>query len=198
MLNNKKCKFSVFITSGVNFINVFTPSFYTCRSRERKKLPKLTVFFALLGFACVKAACKMLVKLSPDHHMVLRCCQKNHVLRCLKVFCVRNLRISQIFYWKKENNDNFVWSNASFFIGKQLLVFMSNKDIFAWKVNFKAKLWEICGFLNVLEVMMKSRWCKTGIQVVVVFVVKEEKGIIFIKLWPILVLMVNTELQFLA
>ena len=50
--------------SVVNFINVFTRSFYTCRSWKRKKLLELTVFFALLGSALIKAACKMLVKLT--------------------------------------------------------------------------------------------------------------------------------------
>ena len=53
---------------GVNFINVITRSFYAHRSQKRKKMLDLTVFFALLGSACVKAACKMLVKLTPDLH----------------------------------------------------------------------------------------------------------------------------------
>ena len=51
--------------SGVNFINVFTPSFNTSRSQKRKKLLDLTVLFALLGSAIVKDARKMLVKLTP-------------------------------------------------------------------------------------------------------------------------------------
>ena len=34
------------------------------RSQKSKKLLQLTVFFALLGSACIKAACKMLVKLT--------------------------------------------------------------------------------------------------------------------------------------
>ena len=50
---------------GVNFINVFTPSFYDCRSQKRKKLLELTAFFVLLGSALVKAARKMLVILTP-------------------------------------------------------------------------------------------------------------------------------------
>ena len=49
---------------GVDFINVFTRSFYTLRSRKHKKLLDLTVFFVLLGSAHVKAARKMLVKLT--------------------------------------------------------------------------------------------------------------------------------------
>ena len=47
---------------GVNFINVFTSSFYARRSC-------LTVFFALLGSGHVKAACKMLVKLTPGGNL---------------------------------------------------------------------------------------------------------------------------------
>ena len=55
----------VFSTQGVNFINMFTPSFYACRSQKCKKLLDLTVFFALLGSERVKAARKTLVKLTP-------------------------------------------------------------------------------------------------------------------------------------
>ena len=51
-------------STRVNFINVLTHSFYTRRSQKRKKLLELTVFFVLLGSACVKAAHKMLVKLT--------------------------------------------------------------------------------------------------------------------------------------
>ena len=42
--------------AGVNFINMLTRSFYLLRSQKRKKLLDLTVFFALLGSAFVKAA----------------------------------------------------------------------------------------------------------------------------------------------
>ena len=52
----------------VNLIFVFTFRFYLCRSQKHKKLLDLTDFFSLLGSACVKAACKMLVKLTPDLH----------------------------------------------------------------------------------------------------------------------------------
>ena len=51
--------------SGVNFINVFTCNFYACRSQKRKKLLELTVVFVLLGSLRVKAARKLLVKLTP-------------------------------------------------------------------------------------------------------------------------------------
>ena len=49
---------------GVNFINVFTSSFHACRSEKCKKLLDLTVLFALLGSVHLKAAHKMLVKLT--------------------------------------------------------------------------------------------------------------------------------------
>ena len=42
-----------------------TSSFYACRSQKRKKLLNLTVFLVLLGSARIKAACRMLVKLTP-------------------------------------------------------------------------------------------------------------------------------------
>ena len=42
-------------------------SFYARRSGKRKKQLELTVFFALLGSASVKAARKMLVKFTPDN-----------------------------------------------------------------------------------------------------------------------------------
>ena len=50
----------VYYRPGVNFFNMFTPSFYSRRCRKRKKLLDLTVFFAILG-----AARKMLVKSTP-------------------------------------------------------------------------------------------------------------------------------------
>ena len=53
----------------VNFTNVFTRSFYARRSRKRKQLLDLTVVFALLGSECVKAAHKMMVKLTPTCHI---------------------------------------------------------------------------------------------------------------------------------
>ena len=50
------------VLHGVNFINVLTRSFYATWSQKRKKLLDVSVFFALLGSAHVKAACKMMVK----------------------------------------------------------------------------------------------------------------------------------------
>ena len=54
------------VSSRVNFINMFTSTFYARRSQKLKKLLNMTVFQALLGSAPVKAACKTLVKLTPD------------------------------------------------------------------------------------------------------------------------------------
>ena len=65
---------------GVNFINVFTHSFYACRSQKRKKAPWVECLFAILGSACIRATCKMLVKLTYNYFngiMVFR----NAVLR---------------------------------------------------------------------------------------------------------------------
>ena len=53
-------------TSGVNFIKMCMCSFYTRRFQKRKKLLNLTVFWALLRSAHVKAARKMLVRLTPE------------------------------------------------------------------------------------------------------------------------------------
>ena len=58
---------------GVNFINLFTCSFYVCRSQKSKKLLDLTVFFSLLGFAGVNAARTLVAKIdpsSPSSHLV--------------------------------------------------------------------------------------------------------------------------------
>ncbi len=50
---------------GVNFINVCLSSFHTRRSQKCKKTDDLTVFFALQGSACAKAACRTMMKLTP-------------------------------------------------------------------------------------------------------------------------------------
>ena len=55
----------------VNFINMFTSRFYTHRSPKAQKAAWLDYLFALLGSEHFKAACKMLVKLTPgvrDRH----------------------------------------------------------------------------------------------------------------------------------
>ena len=48
--------------SSMGLHAAFTPQ----RSQKRKKLLNMPVFSALLGSSLVKAACKMLVKLTPD------------------------------------------------------------------------------------------------------------------------------------
>jgi len=51
---------------GVNFINVLQAAFTQTDPKSAKELLDLTVFFALLGFLCVKAARRTLMKLTPD------------------------------------------------------------------------------------------------------------------------------------
>ena len=51
-------KILVKLTPAAYVMNVFMCSFYTSRSQKRKKLLDLTVFFVLLGSACIKAAHK--------------------------------------------------------------------------------------------------------------------------------------------
>jgi len=55
----KKC-------SGVNSINILWAAFMCSDSKSAKKSDGLTVFFALLGSALVKASCKKLVKSTLD------------------------------------------------------------------------------------------------------------------------------------
>ena len=49
----------------VNFTNVLQAAFTRADPKSAIKLLNLTVFFALFGSAQVKAACRMLVKLTP-------------------------------------------------------------------------------------------------------------------------------------
>jgi len=51
-----------FFSSGVNFTNILRTAFTNADPKSRKKTDGLTVFFALLGSAHIKAAHKMLVK----------------------------------------------------------------------------------------------------------------------------------------
>ena len=57
------------LTTGVNIINIFLRSFYICRSQKLKMIDDFTDIFALLGSMSIKAACKMLVKLTPGTHL---------------------------------------------------------------------------------------------------------------------------------
>jgi len=58
-----------FFFPGVNFINMFTQSFYTHRSQKRKLTNDWTVFFLLLGYAHVKTVGKTLVKSTPGEKL---------------------------------------------------------------------------------------------------------------------------------
>ena len=49
----------------VNFTNILWAAFMGADHKSAIKLLNLTVFFALLGYACVKAAHRMLVTLTP-------------------------------------------------------------------------------------------------------------------------------------
>jgi len=59
------------LTPGVNITNIFTQSFYVWRSQKRKKTVMSLVSFLLLRSSCVKSACKMLVKLTPNAQVVV-------------------------------------------------------------------------------------------------------------------------------
>jgi len=53
-------------TSGLNFINILEAAFMRADPERTKKIDNLTVFFALSGSTRVKAAYRMLMKLTPD------------------------------------------------------------------------------------------------------------------------------------
>jgi len=65
-----------------------------CRSQKRRKIVKPSVFFALLGSVCVKAARKMLVKLNP-------------------VFRPRLLRLWASITWRSSRTTRFRSSGTS-------------------------------------------------------------------------------------
>ncbi len=52
----------VVLTYGVDFTNMFTPSFYTCRSQKNKNSNKLSISFCAFGICMCKTARKMLTK----------------------------------------------------------------------------------------------------------------------------------------
>jgi hypothetical protein len=55
-------------TTGIDFTNILHPAFTHVDPKSIKMTDELTVFFALLGSACIKAACEMLMKLRPDEN----------------------------------------------------------------------------------------------------------------------------------
>jgi len=56
--------------SGVNFINVLQTAFRCPDPKSTKRLTSLLYFFPLLGSACIKAAHKVLMKLTPGGKLV--------------------------------------------------------------------------------------------------------------------------------
>ena len=58
-------KLLIRLTPMVNFTNILRAAFRRADPKSAIKLHELTVFFALLGSACVKAAYRMLMKLTP-------------------------------------------------------------------------------------------------------------------------------------
>ncbi len=57
--------------AGLKFINVLCTAFTRADPKSVKKTVKLSIFFTLLGFTSLKAACKMLMKLTPGRHLWL-------------------------------------------------------------------------------------------------------------------------------
>ena len=72
------------IRSSVNFINILRVAFTRANPKSAKKTVKSSSFFALLGSACVKAACRTLMKCSPNLHFLLL---QNPYQRTLFVQC---------------------------------------------------------------------------------------------------------------
>jgi len=56
------------VTSGANFTNVLQAAFVKADPKSSKKTENLAVFFAHLGSARAKAACRTLMKLTPKVH----------------------------------------------------------------------------------------------------------------------------------
>jgi len=50
------------LTPGIDFTNILYKAFTIADPKSTKKIDGLAVFIALLGFAHLKAGCKMLVK----------------------------------------------------------------------------------------------------------------------------------------
>ncbi len=68
-LGNEENKLSIYLyghypRQGVNFINIICAAFALEDPKSAKKTFKLSVFFALLGSSCTKAAREMLMKFS--------------------------------------------------------------------------------------------------------------------------------------
>ncbi len=59
------------LTPWVDFINIFTHSFYNCSSQKRKSQSSCKYLLTLLGSAHVKAVHRMLMKLSPAYNTMV-------------------------------------------------------------------------------------------------------------------------------
>ena len=70
----KSCsrKMMIKLTSGLNFINVLRADFTHADPKSAKKTVKSSSFFALSGSASIKAARRMLVKLTPENEQNCR------------------------------------------------------------------------------------------------------------------------------
>ena len=66
LLSSSKKKMFQNFSSGVNFTNILQAAFMHAEPKSTIKTVKWSSFFALLGFACVKAALRMFVKLTLD------------------------------------------------------------------------------------------------------------------------------------
>ena len=84
-------------SSGVNFINLFMHSFYTCRSQKCKKLIDLTVFLAILR-SYVKAARKMMVKLT-QVNFIFTNWEFVHLCTIFAKACCENSNEIKVFLW---------------------------------------------------------------------------------------------------
>jgi len=86
------------LTAGVNFINVLLEAFRLEDPKSAKKTDNLTVFFALLGSASIKAASRTLMKLTPDrvleHVLSSKLLQSKYIV----YYKVVNLNISILQY----------------------------------------------------------------------------------------------------
>jgi len=61
------------LATGVNFINILGAAFTRKDPKSSKKTAKLSIIFALLGSLRVKAARRMLMKLTPGVNSIKRC-----------------------------------------------------------------------------------------------------------------------------
>jgi len=81
-------KFEILIgpTLEVDFINILRAAFERADPKSAQKTDNLTVFFALLGSAHVKAARRTLMKLTPSHIDGKAVMEKTQT-RFEKIFC---------------------------------------------------------------------------------------------------------------